>query len=162
GKTIYRQPMGETSTVALYNFLKSHATGNSLRCEVMTLVNKPNDVFDKYGRCVGDIIIRDKNGKAININQWMVEQGYAFPSFYNSMTNSEINDIRSLANSAAVKKLNIWKYYDEVVKDLDRKLVLDKKDPNYSASTDRKPPVIFPKLYRRLWNYVIAEGNSFT
>src|SRR5262249_37880764 len=79
-----RQHFGESATVALANFLKTFGPG-PLPCRVVTRVDHPNDVFDKYGRFVGDIQIK-KGKQEININHWLVEQGWAFPAFYDSMT----------------------------------------------------------------------------
>src|SRR5215213_4467884 len=78
-----RQNWGKRATFELLKFLKSRATGMALDCHVETLVKSPNDVFDKYGRFVGDIVIgTDKNG---NVNHWLVKNGWAFPTHYNSM-----------------------------------------------------------------------------
>ncbi|HEX3851667.1 MAG TPA: hypothetical protein VHW01_11920 [Polyangiaceae bacterium] len=35
---------------------------DTLKCRVVTEVEKPNDVFDTYGRFIGDIIVTDENG----------------------------------------------------------------------------------------------------
>jgi hypothetical protein len=40
-----------------------------------------------YGRLVGDIIMSEDDR---NINQWLAGEGWAFPTFYNSMTGEEI------------------------------------------------------------------------
>jgi hypothetical protein len=71
-------------------------------------VDKPNDVFDTYGRLVGDIEVTI-NGKTVNINQWLVEHGWAFPTFYSSMSNDEIDVLMALAKTARSKKLPVWK-----------------------------------------------------
>jgi len=42
---------------------------------VTTRVSKPNDVFDKYGRFVGDLLLSD----VTNLNHWMLAAGWAFP-----------------------------------------------------------------------------------
>ena len=162
GKPLFRQLMGETAGVELYRFLKRQTNSNTIPCEVFTLVNEPNDVFDKYGRCVGDIIIRDKDGKSININNWLVEQGHAYPAFYNSMTTQEINNLRRLSNKALRRKLNAWGYISYKMKSLDRKLTHDKKDLTYSPQADRRSPVIFPKLFRRLWEFEIKNKTAFS
>lgn len=39
-------------------------------------MDAPNDVFDTYGRLIGDIIVV-KGGKDTNVNQWLVEQNCA-------------------------------------------------------------------------------------
>jgi endonuclease YncB( thermonuclease family) len=162
GNPLYRQHMGETCTIKLFNFLKAHATGNSITCEVTTQVNKPNDVFDKYGRFVGEILIKEKNGGTINVNHWLVENGWAFPAYYNSMTTLEITDLNHLADKAMNAKLGIWAFFSAKMSALDKALVHDKKVPTYSAIADEKSPVIFPKLYRRLWTFEIMNQTPFT
>jgi endonuclease YncB( thermonuclease family) len=162
GNPLYRQHMGETSTIQLFQFLKSHTKDNTIDCEVFTQVNVPNDVFDKFGRCVGDIVIKDKNGKMVNVNQWLVENGWAFPAYYNSMTPDEIKVLDNLANKAMADKLNIWKFFSQKMAALDRKLTHSKKDGTYSAKEDENPPIIFPKLFRRLWTFEILNQNAFT
>jgi endonuclease YncB( thermonuclease family) len=168
GTPLYRQKMGETCTVELYNFLKTHASGNILNCKVVTQVNLPNDVFDMYGRMVADIVltqkngneIKDSSGRAINVNHWLVESGFAFPAFYNSMDANEINIIQQLTKKAKGK--NIWKYFSKQVKALDRTLVHSKTIGTYNATTDKKPPVLFPKLFRRLYTFEITNKKAFS
>jgi endonuclease YncB( thermonuclease family) len=162
GNPLYRQLCGETCTVQLFNFLKSHTTNNSISCEVFTQVNTPNDVFDKYGRFVGDILIKEKNGGNINVNQWLIENGWAFPAYYNSMTELEIKDLNHLADKAVKGHLGIWPFFSKKMSALDRKLIHDKKDPTYSPAADKKSPIIFPKLFRRLWTFEIQNQTSFT
>ena len=162
GNPLFRQHMGETSTVQLFKFLKSHTKEDKLDCEVFTQVNEPNDVFDKFGRCVGDIRIKDKDGKMVNVNQWLVENGWAYPAYYNSMTADEIKVLDNLADQAMAKKLNIWKFFSQKMAKLDKTLTHSKKDGTYSEKEDRKPPIIFPKLFRRLWTFEIQDQNAFT
>ena len=58
-KAEVRQRWGKRAAAELRNMLKSRATGMQIDCHVETLVKSPNDVFDKYGRFIGDIIIAD-------------------------------------------------------------------------------------------------------
>ncbi|MBS1933404.1 MAG: thermonuclease family protein [Bacteroidetes bacterium] len=162
GTPLYRQHMGETSTVQLYKYLQSQTKDTTLACSVFTQVDEPNDVFDKYGRCVGDINIVNSKGKTVDVNHWLIENGYAFPAFYNSMTNQEIQDIVNLAKNAMQNKLGIWKYASYKMAALDRTLIHSKKDGSYSAKADKKPPVIFPKLFRRLWEFEIKDKKTFS
>jgi len=162
GNPLYRQFMGETCTVELYKFLKAHAKGTTIDCEVFTQVDQPNDVFDKFGRCVGDIRIKDKDGKMVNVNQWLVENGWAFPAYYNSMTPDEINVLNLLADKAMKTKKNVWKFFSQKMTPLDKHLTHSKKDGTYSATADRHAPVIFPKLFRRLWTFEIQGQKKFT
>jgi endonuclease YncB( thermonuclease family) len=69
----YRQPFAETATVALATFLAT-AGADPLPCVVRSFVDKPNEVFDTYGRFVGEIFVRI-GGREISVNHWLVEQG---------------------------------------------------------------------------------------
>jgi endonuclease YncB( thermonuclease family) len=162
GNPLYRQHCGETSTIQLFNFLKGHTTSETIMCDVVTQVNQPNDVFDKFGRFVGDILIKVKNGGSIDINHWMVENGWAFPAYYNSMTDMEIKDFNVLADRAVKSNAGIWPFFKKQMAALDKSLTFDKNDPTYSAASDKKAPIIFPKLFRRLWTFEIQGQNAFT
>jgi endonuclease YncB( thermonuclease family) len=162
GNPLYRQLMGETSTIQLYKFLRAQVRTNSIACEVSTQVNVPNDVFDKYGRCVGDIFIKNKRNETVNVNHWLAENGWAFPAYYDSMTTAEIREINALALKAMENKLNIWKFFSARMTAIDKTLTHDKNDASYSAQKDRQPPLIFPKLFRRLWTHEIQNQSVFS
>ena len=141
----YRQHFGETATVALGTLLQK--TGQSpVPCEVTTLVDRPTDVFDTYGRFVGDIWVHIEQ-KRVNVNHWLVEQGWAYPAFYNSMQKDEM-----LAFIAAAKKgrkpPRVWRHLQKSVGTLDSSLVYrNHGEPDPVAD---KGPVLLPKLFRRL------------
>ncbi|MBX7045658.1 MAG: thermonuclease family protein [Ignavibacteria bacterium] len=158
----YMQRMGGTASYELHNFIKNSTGQNSgkIPCKLFTQnVNKPNDVFDKYGRFVGDILIRNNKGVEIDLNHWMVENGYAFPTYYNKMLQSEIEKFNSLLKNAAGK--NIWKYYSDVLKAMDKSLVHHKSD-SYNAKQDKQKPVIIPKMFRRIVEMEIKDGQTFS
>ena len=154
GRINLRQHFGESATIGLATFLKTFGVG-ALPCRVVTRVNKPNDVFDKYGRFVGDIIVR-KGGKDVNLNHWLVEQGWAFPSFYDSMMMKEINDFIAVAKTAQTKKRNIWikSGYTTDIGTLDRTL---KTRPVGSTPAADKGAVIIPKFFRRQYTWFIDD-----
>src|SRR6266852_2000565 len=158
----YRQFLGATATKALHDFLV--ATGKpSLDCRVFTQVDKPGDVFDTYGRLVGDIEVT-LNGQAVNLNHWLVEKGWAFPTFYSSMTNDEINALLALTKTARSNKSGVWKYLSKTIGPFNFNLLEPKKNDSSVLATD-KGPVILPKLYRRQTNWaarskakIISQG----
>jgi endonuclease YncB( thermonuclease family) len=149
-----RQHFGESATIGLATFLKTFGTG-ALPCRVITRVNKPNDVFDKYGRFVGDIIV-SKDGKDVNVNHWLVEQGWAFPTFYDSMMVQEIKDLVVVAKTAQTKKRNIWTAhgYTTDLGTLDRTLTTR---PAGSKPAADKGAVIIPKFFRRQYTWFIED-----
>ena len=96
----YRQPVAESGTVALATFLRSASSdGATLPCRVRTQVNSPDEVFDTYGRFVGNILVQPA-GEWVDVNTWLAEQGWAFPTFYNSMTADEIEELTDATNRA--------------------------------------------------------------
>ncbi len=155
----YRQFLGATATKALRDFLAT--TGKpALDCQVFTQVDKPGDVFDTYGRLVGDIEATI-GGKLVNINQWLVEQGWAFPTFYSSMTNDEINTLLGLGKTARSKKSGVWKYLSKSIGPFNFNLLEPKKNDLSVLATD-KGAVILPKLYRRYTNWSARNKAKIT
>jgi endonuclease YncB( thermonuclease family) len=150
----FRQYFGETSTLELSKKLDTYHL-NPLPCRVITWVDKPNDVFDCYGRFVGEIIVGDPE---ISINKWLLEQGWAFPALYNSMSDIDISALIQLSDVARNGGRGIWatSAYTSKIGQLDMQLI-------YRAPKKNKPPVvgndigpvIFPKFFRRLVNWTI-------
>jgi endonuclease YncB( thermonuclease family) len=146
----YRQYLGASATKALHDFLAG--TGKaSLDCRVFTQVDTPNEVFDTYGRLVGDIEITI-SGKLLNVNHWLVQQGWAFPTFYSSMTNDEINVLLTLTKAARSKKTAVWKYLTKSIGPFDFSLREPAKNDLTILASD-KGAVFLPKLYRRQANW---------
>ena len=152
GHVDLRQHFGESSTIALSAFLKTIGPG-PLPCRVITRVNKPNDVFDIYGRFIGDVLVK-QGTKEININHWLVQHGWAFPSFYDSMMEQEIRDLIALTDEARKKGLNIWAKtaYTTDLGHIDRTLATR---PVHSAPAPDKGHVIIPKFYRRQYTWAV-------
>jgi len=155
----YRQFLGATATKALHDFLA--ATGKTtIACRVITQVDKPNEVFDTYGRMVGDIEVTI-HGNTLNLTHWLVEQGWAFPTFYSSMTNDEINTLLGLSKTARSKKAPDWKYLSKTVGPFNFNLLEPKVGDTSVLATD-KGPVILPKLYRRYTNWSARNKAKVT
>ncbi|MET3909122.1 endonuclease YncB(thermonuclease family) [Bradyrhizobium sp. S3.3.6] len=155
----YRQFLGATSSKALHDFLSN--TGEAtLACRVFTHVDAPNEVFDTYGRLVGDIEVTVAN-KAVDINHWLVEQGFAYPTFYSSMNDDEIRAFLALTKIARTKKLPVWKALAKTIPAFDFDLREPKKNETDVLATD-KGPVILPKLYRRQTNWAARKKATVT
>jgi endonuclease YncB( thermonuclease family) len=148
----FRQDYGQSSTTMLHKYL-SHLAGNrtSLDCKVTSDVSSPNDVFDTYGRLVGDII----GPNDTNLNLWLVQQGLAFPTFYASMTIDEITKLRNAARVAQDQRLGIWDGYTQDLT-FDYNLRYEKEG---SPDTPDGGPVSLPKLFRRLAAEFVTTGN---
>lgn len=155
----YRQLLGATSSKGLHDFLA--ATGKTeFDGRVFTQVDAPNEVFDTFGRLVGDIEIVVSNSP-VNLNHWLVEQGWAFPAYYSSMTNDEIVAIETLAKTARSRRRGVWKFLSKRVGTFDFDLRGPKKNDLSVLATD-KGPVLFPKLYRRFTSWSARNKANVT
>jgi len=87
----YRQPFGAGAANALHAHLQTFLTGSGtvLHATFVTQIDNPADAIDSHGRFVGDIIVGTAGSKSINT--WLVENGWAYPLFYDSMTAPELN-----------------------------------------------------------------------
>jgi len=149
----FRQFYGETSTTALAAHLRK--IGKSpLPCVVRTEVDSPDDVFDTYGRLIGDIWVTD-GGKDADVNHWLVENGWAFQTYYVSMSPGEIHGVEILAAAAEQKKLGIWKHLSLDAKEFDWKLVC--RLHGVPAPVSDVGPVLMPKVFRRFSTYSVAH-----
>jgi endonuclease YncB( thermonuclease family) len=148
----FRQPYGQSVTVALAKKLAALANGSdTLECRVETRVAKPNDVFDMYGRFIGTIFV----GK-LSLNTWMVASGLAFPTFYASMENDEIEELQTATAAARGDRLGIWGGYTSHL-ELDPDLVfVNHGDPNENDAGD----VLMPKIFRRLTSAYAKNGTT--
>lgn len=157
----YRQYFGETGAVQVHDKLSEFVGGSSngsgvIACIVRTRVDYPNDVFDTYGRFIGDIIAKDATGNDVDINIWLVKEGWAFPTFYASMTIDEIETLIAAAEDAHTKKAGVWQYYSDEIGTFDFQLIFRGKSAEINPEGD-KGDVILPKLFRRLTTYSVYK-----
>jgi endonuclease YncB( thermonuclease family) len=161
GNVEYRQPLAETATTKLHDLLASSGSGK-VSCTVTTRVDLPNQVFDKFRRFVGDISVTIGSAK-INLNHWLVEQGWAFPAFYNTMRNDEINAILKLAKNAkqaAGAQKRVWGQLRAHVGAINQRMKYRSHGkPNPVGDIGR---VVIPKLFRRRVNFTIDTINNLT
>ena len=148
----YRQFFGETATVHLHDFLATAGQG-TLPCSVTTAVNSPNEVFDVYARFVGDVHV-NLNQNAVNLNHWLVEQGWAFPTFYASMSKAEIHALLTATQKGRQKPNRLWNHLRKSVGSFDESLRFRGKgappDPTHDVGS-----VLMPKLFRRLCTFTV-------
>lgn len=151
----YRQHLAETATVALATLLGG--AGNVIACDVLSRVDSPNDVFDVYGRFVGDIAVT-LDGTTVVVNEWLVEEGWGVPAFYASMTTDEIERLAALADGAYAGDRGIWPHYRDRVTasafDWDCRY---RRRGTPVAPAEDAGPVLLPKLFRRLAAYQVNE-----
>lgn len=139
-----RQFWAETATVALAVKLARFGSGGQVRCVVESIVDRPGDVVDTYGRFVGAINVGA--GFATDINRWLVADGWAFPTFYSSMSPLEITTLADAATRG--RKLNRVPRSLSTDTGSFRASLRYRRNGPIDAATDRGP-VLMPKLYRR-------------
>lgn len=153
----YRQKQGEISCDALYKLLNPPGGATVLPCTVLTQVNSPGDPFDTYGRLVGDVLVTI-GGKQININQWLCNNGWTLPAFYDSMTNDEINVLRALCRQARKQTKGIWPQFSNKIAPFN--FAQQYEDPKKIAINlaKDKGKFIIPKLFRRQTTYAARKS----
>lgn len=149
----FRQPLAETATLALARYL-ARAGGPQVPCVVRTAVDDPSDVFDTYGRLVGDIYVR-VGAEERHVNHWLAESGWAQPSLYASMSDVEITDLVLITRKARYGRAGVWKHVTSNVTRFDPQLVYRRHGPPDPAAD--RGAVVFPKLFRRLATYRVCK-----
>jgi endonuclease YncB( thermonuclease family) len=93
-KNEFRQPYGAAAANALHKYLQNFleaGPGTVIHATFVTKINTANEAVDSHGRFVGDILVG--TAAAQSINTWLVENGWAFPLFYDSMTDKEVQTL---------------------------------------------------------------------
>lgn len=153
----FRQNLGETCAHALRTYLKDLDLDEA-PCEVVTRVSKPDDVCDTFGRVVGNVVLT-LDGAQVDLNHWLLREGWALPGLYNSMTAAEIR--QALADHAAAREGERGLFSGGYVTGR-----LARFDPNrrYRKGTASfrpfrdKGPVNFPKFFRRQAEYQVRRA----
>ncbi len=164
----FRQFGGGKATFKLVEFLKTLSQGDEdalfVNAFAFSYVDSPNDLFDRYGRAVADIVVTaNDDTTGININQWLVENGWTFPDFYNSMSFNEIKILEEKGKSAKQNEKGIWKEYSQKLQPFKFDLFFDKDvtiDPDLDSGLLNPP-----KIFRRQAPYEIlikAEIKQFS
>lgn len=149
-RAMRRQYWAESATIALAKKLMEYE--HPVDCHVISLIDRPYEVIDTYGRFVGNICVGA--GFKTDINLWLSEQGWAYPTFYSSMEPEEIDAYLGSIGTAK-NKGRIWKDYSHDTSKFDSKLVYRPKgqpQPNKD-----KGKVLMPKIFRRQVAYRVQK-----
>lgn len=163
-KQRFRQYWGARAVYELEQFLKLYIKSGAIEnAYVFSRVDHPNDVFDVYGRFVGDIIVSKDGIDKKNINQWLVEEGWAFPTFYDSMTRGEISTLNKKGKKAQNTPKGIWKDLFNMLVPFDPKLhtLRGKNIPRINYKKD-KGRLNIPKIFRRQVDYEVRKKAKVT
>lgn len=156
-KKEFRQPYGAGAANALHDHLTNLADpagGTLLHATFVTRVDRPNNTIDSHGRFVGDVIVGTAAG--MSINTWLVEQGWALPLFYDSMTDTEIQIL-----------VNAWKVGRKKSARPGKSLqkALQPFDPNRDVDNAQLPDggkLNIPKIFRRQATFWIEVAGPLT
>ena len=153
GSHLYRQNFGIRAVDELAKHLLSVSKGKKVvRAVVRTIVYRPQEVFDTYGRCVSTLEVH-LGSKVINVNDWLLKHGWALPAFYNSMTPDEVDNATQLANDASKNGRGIWHGFSRLLQPADQ-YQLFYKDPKKLPTPDQDQGEFnFPKIFRRMVTY---------
>jgi endonuclease YncB( thermonuclease family) len=154
----FRQFQGEASTAGLAGAVFKKGK-SKVACTITTRVNVPNDVFDMFGRMVGDISFR-QGDKVVSISHIAARNGWALPAYYNSMNPNEILALHDLFEEARKKKRGIWSKFDKKIGQLTR--LEFRKDGRFGTKEQKADNNAFvvPKIYRRQLKFSVLEMNK--
>jgi endonuclease YncB( thermonuclease family) len=153
----FRQFYGAGAANALHDYLKTFGGSNGntkIHATFVSYVNTPNDAIDSHGRFVGDILVGTAGAKSINT--WLVENGWAFPLFYDSMTKSEVQTLLNAWNAGRSLGNRPGKAFQKP---------LQAFDPNRNVNNATLPDpgnVNFPKIFRRQATFFVQVPGNLT
>lgn len=151
----YRQHAAEAATTQLLACL-SRVSASPIAATIVTAVDEPGDVFDTYGRFVGDVLVH-VDGAEVNVNTWLVENGWGLPSFYNSMSRREIRTLAAAASTARQARLGVWRQYSDTVGKFGWDL---RYRPRGVPNADDSEPVVLPKMFRRQATFAVNRRSK--
>lgn len=155
----FRQSLGETCADALHDFTESFGQA-VIPCEVVTIVSKPSDVFDIFARAVGNLVLL-AGGARIDVNQWLIREGWALPGLYNSMTEPEMRAI--VADFEAAREGGRGLFSKRIVTATLARFdprQLERHGPASFRPFSDKGPVNFPKFFRRQAEHHVRKESG--
>jgi endonuclease YncB( thermonuclease family) len=142
----FRQPYGASAAKALHDHLLGFVEpggGTIIRATFVTRINLPSEAIDSHGRFVGDILPGAGTSAGPSVNTWLVEQGWAFPLLYDSMTDTEVKTIVNAWKVGRTRASRPGKAFQKALQPFAPKMnVANAKLPD-------KGKVNFPKIFRR-------------
>lgn len=159
----FRQSLGETCSHALLHYLSKLGL-NEIPCEVLTRVRLPADVCDVYGRVVGNVVVA-VDGTRVDLNHWLIREGWALPGLYNSMTKNEVRQVQADHAAAVQGKRGMFrgKHVTGTLAAFDKTRRYRKGPDSFKPFSD-KGAVNFPKFFRRQADHAVrrAVGTPHT
>ena len=140
----FRQPFGASAAKALHDHLAGFVAsggGTLLHATFVTQIDHLRNAIDSHGRFVGDILVGTAAG--MSINTWLVEQGWAYPLLYDSMTALEVQTILNAWKSGKTRAGRPGKNLQKPLQPFD-----SKRDVTKAALPDNGKDNL-PKIFRR-------------
>ncbi len=139
----YRQPFGAGAANALHAHLQTLISGSGtvMHANFVTQIDNPADAIDSHGRFVGDIIVGTAGGKSINT--WLVENGWAYPLFYDSMTVPELNTLTTAWKAGKTLAARPGKAIEKPLQPFNPKVNVN------NAKLPDSGKLNYPKIFRR-------------
>ena len=145
-----RQHWGESAAVALGKKVATFGA-DAIDCEFVSFVDAPKEVTDVYGRFIGNV--RLGNQFDLDINTWLVEHGFAYPTFYTSMSREEIDELL-IAMKKGIKTRRVFKDYSKDTGLFLAKLLYRRPKKGETIELeDDSGKLLMPKVYRRQVTY---------
>jgi endonuclease YncB( thermonuclease family) len=113
-----------------------------LECRII----KNRRFYDSHMRVIGQLYMKGQQTESINMQ--MIESGYAFPMFYESMETQVIDDMRQRARHAYDRDAGAWREY--TVRPVDG---LPPIPDNANGEINDWGDVNYPKFWRRWTSY---------
>lgn len=123
-----------------------------MACEVYAFVDHPYEVVDTYGRMVGNVRVGKKF--AVDVNTWLMQEGWVLPAFYTSMSDTEITTLLEAARMGK-KMRRVWAGLTLETSKFNASLTYRK-----GGAVDEKKDrglVLMPKLFRRQVAYEMEK-----
>lgn len=153
-----RQHFAESSTFALAKHLEKFTDDDGFVTAVFeSEVDHPFEVVDTYGRFIGDIFI----GEEHDINVWVIENGWALPTFYTSMSEIEIQIFLDAWKKGKTKKGRTSKAITYDAGNFDWDLLYRRppvEDP-FKIGDDKGKSLI-PKIFRRQTSWMVSKKSG--
>jgi len=168
----YQQHFCVRSTLALRALLEQADmidSGVLVDCMFKTAADEPADVCDCYGRFVGDIEV-NINGQIVNINDWLLREGWVVPSFYDSMLIPEIKQKLAVWHIGRLKSGRMNSYLDHRFGTFDSSLIYPSWGKKVTQSFKNNQvtflahdlgTAINPKLFRRHVDWYVKSQCGY-
>lgn len=149
-----RQFFAESATVALAKHLKKFAKEGLVEAVFESEVESPFEVVDTYGRFIGNIFV----GKNMDLNLWLVANGWCSPAFYTSMSAAEINDFLKAWEKGKKKKnrTSTSLSFDSNLFD-DTLIFREPESVRTFKVGEDKGNTLMPKIFRRQVGWQVAK-----